>query len=123
MYERDSLTEQIIGCAIEVHRCLGPGLAEASYEEALCRELREHGIGYRRQVGVPLIYKGTLVGEHRPDLIVSDRVVVELKSVERIAPAHEAQVLMYMRVLSLPVGLLINFNSAVLKTGLKRFAL
>ncbi len=123
MYERDSLTEQIIGCAIEVHRFLGPGLAEASYAEALCLELREHQLTYRRQVGVPLVYKGTLVGEHRPDLIVSNRVVVELKSVERIAPVHRAQVLMYMRVLGLPVGLLINFNSAVLKDGMRRFAL
>ena len=123
MHDHDFLTQEIIGCAIEVHRVLGPGLSEAAYEEALCLELRDHGLTYRRQVGVPVTYKGTIVGEHRPDLVVSNRVVVELKSCERIAQVHGAQLLMYMRILGLPTGLLINFNNAVLKAGVRRFAL
>ena len=123
MYDHDPLTEQIIGCAIEVHRHLGPGLYEATYEEPLCLELDEADIPYRRQVGVPVLYKGRLIGEHRPDLIVSDRVVVEIKSVERINAVHVAQTLIYMRLLRLPVGLLINFNSAAVRGGIRRIAL
>src|SRR5438105_3036592 len=109
----DPLTEKIIGCAIEVHRQLGPGLMESSYEEAMCIELRATVIPFARQVAVPVIYKGELVGQHRPDLVVADRVVVEIKAVERLHPVHKAQVLAYMRVLKMPVGLLINFNTAV----------
>ena len=82
MYEHDPLTHQIIGCAIEVHRHLGPGLLEATYEKALCIELAEGGLAYTRQVPVPVLYKGHLIGEHRPDLVVCDRVLVEIKSVE-----------------------------------------
>jgi GxxExxY protein len=123
MYDHDPLTQRIIGCAIEVHRQLGPGLLEKNYEEALCMELTEPSLAYTRQVGVPVLYKGHVIGEHRPDLVVADRVVVEVKSVEAINPVHQAQMLAYMRILRLPVGLLLNFNSAVLRTNVRRFAL
>ena len=123
MYEHDPLTHAIIGHAIEVHRQLGPGLLEATYEEALCIELRSGGLAYRRQVGVPVLYKGHLIGEHRPDLVVEDKVVVEVKSVERLNAVHQAQTLAYMRVLQLRVGLLLNFNSDVLRTNVRRLAL
>ena len=123
MYEHDPLTYKIIGCAIEVHRHLGPGLFEATYEEALCLELTDAKLSYRRQVRVPVMYKGHIIGEHRPDLVVSDRVLVEIKSVERLHDVHRAQTLAYMRILRLPVGLLLNFNSAVLRTNVQRFAM
>jgi GxxExxY protein len=122
-YEHDALTEGIIGCAIEVHRHLGPGLLESVYEEALCMELELHALPFQRQVGVPVLYKGRLIGEHRPDLVVTDTVIVEIKSVERLGGVHQAQTLMYMRLLGLRVGLLMNFNVAVLKDGVRRFVL
>jgi GxxExxY protein len=121
MHEHDPLTHQIIGCAIEVHRQLGPGLLEATYEEALCIELDDAALPYTRQVRVPVSYKGRLIGEHRPDLVVADRVLVEVKSVEALHPVHQAQILAYMRVLQVHVGLLMNFNSAVLRTNVRRF--
>ena len=123
MYEHDPLTHSIIGCAIEVHRQLGPGLLESTYEEALCVELRAAGLTYTRQVGVPVLYKGQLIGEHRPDLVVEAKVVVEIKSVERLNGVHQAQVLTYMRLLKMPVGLLMNFNSEVLRTSIRRLAI
>ena len=123
MYEHDPLTHSIIGCGIEVHRHLGPGLPEATYEEALCIELSDAGLRYSRQISVPVIYKGRIIGEHRPDLVVCDKVVVEIKSVERLHPVHIAQTLTYMRLLGTPVGLLMNFNSDVLKTSVRRLAL
>ena len=122
-YEHDPLTQRIIGCAIEVHRQLGPGLMEATYEEALCIELKDQGMSFLRQAGVPVYYKGHLIGEHRPDLVVQDRVVVEVKSVERLIGVHQAQLLAYMRVLKKPVGLLLNFNSEVLRTGIRRLVI
>jgi GxxExxY protein len=123
MFEHDPLTHQIIGCAIEVHRVLGPGLMEATYEAALCLELTDAAIGFVRQARAPVLYKGQLIGEHRPDLVVENRVVVEVKSVERLIGLHQAQLLAYMRVLHLPVGLLLNFNSEVLRTGVRRLTL
>ena len=123
MYEHDPLTHQIIGCAIEVHRQLGPGLLEATYERALCIELQEAGLPYVRQVPVPVLYKGQLIGEHRPDLVIDERVLVEIKSVDCLHPLHRAQTLAYMRVLRLPVGLLMNFNSDVLRSNIRRFAI
>ena len=123
MHEHDPLTHQIIGCAIEVHRQLGPGLLEATYEEAPCIELDDAALPYRRQVRVPVSYKGRLIGEHRPDLVVADRVLVEVKSVEALHPVHQAQILASMRVLQVHVGLLMNFNSAVLRTNVRRFVL
>ncbi|MGE4244322.1 GxxExxY protein [Ramlibacter sp.] len=123
MYEHDPLTEQIIQAGIEVHRALGPGLLETVYEEALRIELRNHGLPCQRQIGVPVTYRGHLIGEYRPDLVVAETVVVEVKSVERLDPVHRAQLLAYLRVTKIRVGLLMNFNAAVLKDGLKRLAL
>ncbi len=123
MYEHDPLTHSIVGCAIEVHRHLGPGLHENTYEEALCIELKAIPLEYTRQIGVPVLYKGHLIGEHRPDLVVAAKVVVEVKSVDRLTDVHQAQVLAYMRILGIPVGLLMNFNSAVLRTSIRRLAI
>jgi GxxExxY protein len=116
-------TDKILRCALEVHRVLGPGLLESVYESALCIELKANNITFARQVGIPLFYKGELLSEHRPDLIVESKVVVEVKSVERLAPIHWAQVLTYLRVTSLKVGLLLNFNSPTLKNGTRRVVL
>jgi GxxExxY protein len=96
--EGEDLTQRIIGCAIEVHRHLGPGLLESAYEGAMCVELSSAGIPYECQVPLPVVYKGQVVGEYRIDLIVDRAVVVELKSVERFDPVFEAQVLTYLRV-------------------------
>ena len=117
------LTEKIIGCAIEVHRQLGPGLLEGSYLAALCIELADAGLRFAREHRVPVVYKGHLVGEYRLDLIVEDSVVVELKSVERFDPVFEAQVLTYLKVTGKRIGLLMNFNSRLLRDGIKRFVL
>jgi GxxExxY protein len=116
----NQLTERIIGLAIEVHRQIGPGLPESVCEEALCIELREAGLTFSRQVGIPLFYKGHLIGERRPDLIVESKVVVEVKSVERLAPVHHVQLLQYLQITKLQLGLLLNFNEAALKNGIKR---
>jgi GxxExxY protein len=119
----NKLTEKVIGCAIEVHRVLGPGLLESVYEEALCIELSDSGLKFQRQVNIPAVYKGREVGQYRIDLIVEEAVIVELKSVDRHDPVFEAQILTYLRVTGKKVGLLINFNSKLLKSGIKRFAL
>src|SRR5215216_349572 len=117
------LTKQIIGCAIEVHRRLGPGLLENVYESALCIELQVNHLSFTRQVGIPLFYRGELIAEHRPDLIVEGKIIVEVKSVERLAPIHWAQVLTYLRAADLQVGLLLNFNSPTLRAGTRRVVL
>jgi GxxExxY protein len=122
-YPHDALTERIIGAGIEVHRHLGPGLMESSYERALCMELSLVGLAFARQLSVPVFYKGTVVGKYRADLIVENRVVVEIKSVEALIGVHSAQVLAYMRVLKIPNGLLLNFYGEVLRTGIKRLCL
>ena len=121
--QRDPLTERIIGCAIEVHRVLGPGLLEASYEAALVIEFTAAKLVFQRQLVIPVFYKGQPIGEHRLDFLVEDSVVVELKSVERFDPIFEAQVLTYLRLSGKHRGLLINFNSRLLKDGVKRFVL
>jgi GxxExxY protein len=123
MYVHDPLTERIIGCAIAVHKALGPGLIEATYEEALCIELNEERLCFERQLRVPVTYRGKLIGEYRPDLVVEEIVVVEIKSVERLIGLHQAQLLAYMRVLRLPVGLLLNFNGETLRSGVRRLAI
>lgn len=117
------LTRRIIGCAVEVHRRLGPGLLENVYEFAMSIELKTQGLGFERQVGIPLYYRGELISEHRLDLIVEKKVVVEIKSVERLAPLHWAQVLTYLRVTKLQVALLLNFNSPTLRAGTRRIVL
>jgi GxxExxY protein len=121
--QRDPLTEKIIGCAIEVHRVLGPGLLEASYEAALAIEFESAKLRFQRQLVIPVSYKGQPIGEHRLDFLVEDAVIIELKSVERFDPIFEAQVLTYLRLSSKRRGLLINFNSRLLKDGVKRFVL
>ena len=118
----NSVTEKIIGAAIEVHRALGPGLLESAYEACLCRELQLCNILYVRQLSLPVMYKGiTLESGYRLDLLVENQVVVEIKAVDALLPVHEAQVLTYMRLGGWPVGLLLNFNVPSLKQGLKRF--
>ena len=119
----NEVTEQVIGAAIEVHRHLGPGLLESAYEEALALELDLRGLPYARQVPVPLAYKGREIGEYRLDLLVADSVVVEVKSVERQDPVFTAQLLTYLRLAGKRVGLLINFNTHLLKQGVKRLIL
>jgi len=117
----ESLTEQIIGAAIEVHRELGPGLLESVYEECICQELRLRDIPFRCQIELPVTYKGVATsGKYRIDLIVADEVLVELKSVERILGVHEAQLLTYLKLTGKRVGLRINFNVAVLQRGVLR---
>src|SRR2546425_5018075 len=117
------LTERIIGCAIEVHRELGPGLLEGTYEAALCIEFANAGLRFLQQHKIQVIYKGHLIGEYKPDLIVEDAVVVEVKSVERFDRVFEAQVLTYLKVTGKRIGLLINFNSRLVRDGVKRFVL
>jgi len=121
--QKDPLTEKIIGCAIEVHRMLGPGLLEASYEAALAIEFQAAKTNFQRQLIIPVTYKGQPIGEHRLDFLVEDAVIVELKSVERYDPIFEAQILTYLRLSGKRRGLLINFNSRLLKDGVKRFVL
>jgi len=119
----NQITEKIIGCAIEVHRTLGPGFLEATYEEALCIEFTDAGMKFQRQVPFPIVYKGRNLGQYRLDLLVDEQVIVEIKSVERFDSVFEAQVLTYLRVTGKRIGLLINFNSRLLRDGVKRFAL
>ena len=121
--EINRLTERIIGCAIEVHRVLGPGLLEPIYESAMCIEFDELGLGYIRQTCIPAYYKGRFLGNHRVDLIVDDLVIVEIKSVERMNPVFEAQLLTYLRLTGRRLGLLVNFNSRLVKDGIKRMIL
>lgn len=120
-FKTDPLTERIIGCAIEVHRELGPGLLESTYEAAMCVELALAGLEYKCQMAYPVKYKGQSIGEYRFDLVVEDQVIVEIKSVERFNIVYEAQVLTYLRVSGKRVGLLINFNTRLLKDGIKRY--
>jgi GxxExxY protein len=123
-FENDRLTENVIGLAIEVHRQLGPGLLESAYEECLCLELQEAGLGFRRQVPLPIIYKSVRLDcGYRLDLLIEDQLILELKSVEGLLPIHEAQVLTYMKLSGVRTGLLLNFNSAVLKNGIRRLML
>jgi len=116
------LTRRIIGCAIEVHKLLGPGLLESSYEHCLCHEFALQGIPFERQRPIPLVYKGIKLDcGFRLDMLVEKRVVVELKSVELLSPIHEAIILTYLRLSGCELGLLINFNVSVLKDGVRRF--
>jgi len=115
------LTHEIIGAAIEVHRMLGPGLLESAYEECLARELSLRCVPFERQKALPMVYKDVkLECGYRIDLLVDGRVVVELKAVDALAPIHDAIVLTYLRLSGCRIGLLINFNSVVLKDGLRR---
>ena len=121
-YYYADLTEIIIGCAIEVHRTLGPKLLESVYEECLCYELSVRGIRFERQKVLPLRYKSVnLDTGYRLDLVVENKVVVELKCVEKLLPVHEAQMMTYLRLSKIKTGLLINFYTPVLKDGIRRF--
>jgi GxxExxY protein len=122
--ENDVLTERIIGFAIEVHRQLGPGLLESACEECLCYELGQSGLSFRRQVPLPVIYKSIRLDcGYRIDAVVEERVIIELKTVERLMPIHEAQILTYLKLSGLRIGLLLNFNTPVLKDGMRRIML
>ncbi|KYF80966.1 GxxExxY protein [Sorangium cellulosum] len=118
--ELRGLTRQVIGAAIEVHRVLGPGFLESIYEEALGVELSLRRVSFRRQVAVRVDYKGRVVGEGRVDLLVADRLLVELKAVEHLAPIHMAQLLSYLKATKIRHGLLVTFNVPALRLGLKR---
>lgn len=118
------LTKEIIGASIEVHKHLGPGMLESAYEECLCYELKLRNLKYERQKPVPIIYKEIkLECGYRIDILVEDKIILELKSVECFNPIHEAQILTYMRFAEKRLGLLINFNVKKLTEGLKRYIL
>ena len=116
-----SLTHRIIGLAMRVHTRLGPGLLESAYERCLCHELDRNALPFRRQVDLPIAYDEILLEcGYRADIIVNNEVLLELKSVERILPLHEVQLLTYLRLSPCRIGLLLNFNTAALKTGIRR---
>lgn len=120
----DDGTREIIAAALEVHRHLGPGLLESAYEECLCHELELRSINFERQKQLPIYYKGKYLDcAYRLDLVVDKRILLELKSVEKVLPIHEAQILTYLKLAELRTGLLINFNEALLKYGIKRIVL
>lgn len=118
------LTERVIGLAIKLHRRLGPGLLESVYEECLCFEFEQAGIAYQRQVPVPVVYESiTLEAAFRADIIVEQDLILEIKAVEKLLPVHEAQLLTYLKMSGYRIGLLLNFNTALLKDGLRRFVM
>lgn len=120
----DTLTERIIGAAMEVHRELGPGLLESTYRKCLQHELALRGIGFRAEVPLPLVYKSLPIeGGYRVDLLVEERVIVEIKACEGILPVHEAQLLTYLKLSGKDTGLLLNFHVPVLRQGIRRMVL
>jgi len=123
MTDQDQRTERIIACAIDVHKELGPGLLEAPYQAAMCIALLDAGLRVEREKSIPALYRGVKVGEYRPDLIVNGEVIVEVKSVARYEPVFVAQMLTYLRITRLHVGLIINFNSSRLVDGIRRVSL
>ena len=123
-YLYSDLTGKIIGCAIEVHKSLGPGLLESAYEECLSYELQRTGLRVERQKALPVVYKEIRLDcGYRIDILVENTVIVELKSVDALNPVHEAQILTYLRFSGKKIGLLINFNVTLLKNGLKKYML
>jgi GxxExxY protein len=122
--EFDQLSRRVIGCAIEVHQQLGPGLLESAYCQSLACELSHADIPFQMEVPLPVRYKDVLLDcGYRLDLVVSGDLVVEIKSVETLLPIHQAQILTYLRLSKIPIGLLINFNVTKLKNGIRRFVL
>ena len=122
--EFDKVSKEVIGCAIEVHKILGPGMLEYAYEKCLIYEIGSRGLYVERQKTIPVIYKEILIDcGYRLDLLVENKVIVEIKSIETFTPVHHAQILTYMRFTNIYIGLLINFNVTALKNGLKRFVL
>ena len=117
----NAVTEQIIGAAVEVHRELGPGLLESAYEACLAFELRSRGLRVDRQRTLPVVYRAVQLDcAHKLDMVVEDKIVVEIKAVDQMLPVHGAQLLSYLKLSGLSVGLLINFHSELLRTGIKR---
>jgi GxxExxY protein len=117
----NQISNKVILAAIEVHRNLGPGLLESAYEECICRELALNGICFERQLTLPVEYKGVALDcGYRLDLVVEKKVVLELKSVSRLEPIHDAQLLTYLKLSGLKLGLLLNFNATLMKDGIKR---
>ncbi len=124
IFYNEKLTDKIIASAIEVHRHLGPGLLESAYEECFCHEFYLQGIPFEKQKPLPLEYKGIKLDcGYRMDIVVDNKVVVELKCVDKITPIHEAQILTYLRLSNIKVGLIINFYTEILKNGIKRLVL
>ena len=120
MHENE-ISSKILDCSIRIHRTLGPGLFESVYEEVLCYELQKANLSFERQVGIQVKYEGVKMDiGFRADIIVENKVIIELKSVEAIAPVHKKQLLTYLKLSGLKLGLLINFNEALLKNGLTR---
>ena len=118
--DEDKISNQIIGSAIEVHRALGPGLLESAYEECLCRDFLLKNITFERQVGVPVVYKGvSLDCGYRLDIVVAGLVIIELKTIKRFEPIHDAQLLTYLKLTKLKLGVLLNFNVPIMKHGIK----
>ena len=121
MLIHEELTHEIRGAAMEVHKEIGPGLLESAYEECLCHELKLRGLHFQRQVPLPVAYKGVRLDcGYRLDVVVEDKVILELKSVQEIEAIHEAQLLTYLRLSGKRVGLLVNFNTVLLKDGIRR---
>lgn len=121
-FQFDALSNRVIGCALEVHRQLGPGLLESAYEQCLARELTLQGIHFQVQAGLPVEYKGVRIDcGYRLDLLVEGELIVELKAVKELEPIHEAQLITYLKLAKVRTGLLINFNVRVLKDGINRF--
>jgi GxxExxY protein len=115
------ITEAIIGAAIEVHRELGPGLLESAYEDCVCYELGLRGLKYQQQVPLPVRYKEVVLDcGYRMDLVIENKIVMELKTVEKLLPIHDAQLLTYLKLFKSPLGLLINFQVPIVKDGIKR---
>jgi GxxExxY protein len=122
--EFDELSRSVIGCAIEVHRTLGPGLLESTYRQCLAFEFSQARISFQMEVPLPVRYKEVLMDcGYRIDLLVNGNLIIEIKSVETLLPIHQAQILTYMRLANVPLGLLINFNVTKLQNGIKRFIL
>ena len=122
--EFDELSNRVIGCALEVHRNLGPGLLESTYEQCLAYEMKLAGMAFKLQYPLPVEYKGIKLDcGYRIDLLVDNSIIIELKSVDKILPIHQAQLLTYMKLADISIGLLINFNVKYLKDGIKRMVL
>ena len=123
-FQNEELTHEILAAAIEVHKCLGPGLLESAYQFCLLSELEDRGLKSRQEVAVPLIYKNKKLDcGFRIDFLIEDTIVVELKSVETLLPIHESQILTYLRLMNKQIGLLVNFNVSMLKSGIRRCVL
>lgn len=118
--EVDALAYRVIGALIEVHKETGPGLSEAMYENAVCIELSRRQIPFKRQVYLPVKYKGEPIGEARIDLLIDEKLIVELKACEELMPVHRAQLITYLQLTGLQLGLLVNFNKPILADGIKR---